>query len=157
MKKIKKKEEAAFGAGCFWHIEEVFYKIPGVIETEVGYMGGKEKEFPKPTYEKVCSNKTGYIEVVHLKFNPSKITYEKLLNIFWKSHDPASMDKQGADVGVQYKSVIFYYSKKQKELAEKYKRTYEKEIKRKIVTKIIKAPKFFKAEEYHQKYFIKSK
>lgn len=149
-------EEATFGAGCFWHIEKAFDELQGV-ETEAGYMGGDKKKFPSPKYEQICGGKTGYIEVVHLKFNPKKISYAKLLDLFWRIHNPTSFDKQEADIGSQYRSVIFYHDLEQKKIAEKSKKEFEKKIKGKIVTEIRKAGKFFRAEEYHQKYYKKNK
>ena len=149
-----KLEEAAFGAGCFWGVEDAFMKIKGVKETEVGFMGGKTKN---PTYKEVCTDKTGHAEVVHLKFDPKEISYEELLNIFWGIHNPTSLNRQGPDFGSQYRSVIFYYNKKQKEAAEKSKEELEKSGKydKPIVTEIVPAPEFYRAEEYHQKYHQK--
>ncbi len=144
-----KTEIATFAAGCFWHIEDVFTKISGVIQTRVGYIGGK---MPNPTYGNVCSGVTGHVEATEVKFNPKEISYEKLLDVFWSLHDPTTKDRQGLDVGSQYNSVIFYNSAKQKALAEKSKKEKQKTMKRKIVTEIKKASKFWKAEEYHQKY-----
>lgn len=157
MKKKEKFEEACFGAGCFWHIEEEYSKTLGVIETAVGYMGGDEKNYSNPTYHQVCSDETGHVEVVHLKFDPKKTDYNKLLNIFFRIHDPTSFNRQGADIGSQYKSIIFYYNSGQKKMAEDAKKYLERRIKRKIATEIKPATTFFKAEDYHQKYFKKHK
>ena len=145
---------ATFGAGCFWGVEIAFQDIKGVINTTVGYMGGTLKN---PSYADVCTNKTGHTEVVQIEFDPSIISYEKLVDIFWKIHDPTQLDRQGPDIGTQYRSIIFYHDEKQKKLAEKSKEKQEKsgKYKNKIVTKITKAKKFYKAEEYHQKYFEK--
>ncbi|MEF8847742.1 MAG: peptide-methionine (S)-S-oxide reductase MsrA [Candidatus Thermoplasmatota archaeon] len=148
-------EKATFGAGCFWQIEEVFRKVDGVVSTIVGYMGGKIKN---PSYELVCEGNTGYIEVVQLVYDKKIISYNQLLEIFWKIHDPTSHNKQGLNVGEQYKSIIFYHNKKQKNDAEK---SLEEKNKKgrydgRIVTEIRKAEKFYPAEEYHQKYIKKN-
>ena len=108
---------AVFGAGCFWHVQEEFDKLP--VKTEVGYMGGDEQKYPKPSYEQVCSDRSGYVEVIKIEYDESKISCDKLLNLFWELHDPTSFNKQGADAGSQYKSVIFYYDEEQKKIAEK--------------------------------------
>lgn len=149
-----KFEQATFGAGCFWHVEEVFSKVNGVVDTSVGYAGGT---VPEPTYQQVCAGDTGHAEVVHLRFDPKVISYEQLLDVFWKIHDPTTLNRQGPDIGEQYRSVIFYYNEKQKSAALKSKQKLEKSGKYKdpIVTQIIPASKFFRAEEYHQKYFEK--
>ena len=151
---MAKLETATFGAGCFWGVEDVFMKIKGVKETEVGFMGGKTKN---PTYEEVCTDKTGHAEVVHLKFDPKEISYEELLNIFWGIHNPTSLNRQGPDFGTQYRSAIFYHNKNQKEAAEKSKADLEKSGKydKPIVTEIAPASEFYRAEEYHQKYHQK--
>jgi len=148
------KEEACFGAGCFWHVEEVFSKVSGV-ETQVGYMGGNEKKFSNPSYEDVCGEDSGFAEVVHLKFDPKKVSYAKLLEAFFTIHDPTQFHKQGPDVGSQYRSVIFYYNDGQKREAEKALKEFQEKTKKKIVTEIVKSGKFIRAEEYHQKYFKK--
>lgn len=147
-----KTKKALFGAGCFWGVEAAFCEIPGV-KTEVGYSGG---DFDNPIYEDVCSNKTGHAEVVLIKYDPKKINYEKLLDVFWQTHDPTTLNRQGADVGSQYRSVIFYFDEKQKDLAEKSKkRLNEEKYQGKIVTEILPAKKFWRAEEYHQQYLKK--
>jgi peptide-methionine (S)-S-oxide reductase len=148
-------EKATFGAGCFWHVEAAYQKIKGVTSTTVGYMGGNLKN---PTYEDVCTDKTGHAEVVQIAYDPEKITYEKLLDIFWNIHDPTQLNRQGPDRGTQYKSVIFYHSEQQKKTAEQSKNKLEKSKKytKPIATKITKAMEFYKAEEYHQKYFEKN-
>lgn len=145
-------EIATFGCGCFWGIQYVFDKVPGVIKTEVGYMGGDEKKFPDVSYEQVCTDETGYAEVLRVEYDSKKISYEKLLDIFWHSHDPTTLNQQGYDFGNQYRSVIFYYNDEQKNKAEKSLEEIQKLIPKKIVTLIAKAGKFVKAEEYHQKY-----
>lgn len=149
------KKEACFGAGCFWHVEEAFSKIKGVVETQVGFMGGNEKKFNSPSYKQVCSGDTGFAEVVHLKFDSKKISYEKLLEVFFTLHDPTQFHKQGPDIGSQYRSVIFYYNVGQETLARKILEKFQKKTKKKIVTEIVKAGKFTRAEEVHQKYFEK--
>ena len=147
-------EQATFGAGCFWGVEETFRKLPGVIETAVGYMGGTTEN---PTYEQVCSDRTGHAEVMQVTYDSEKISYEKLLEIFWNSHNPTTLNRQGPDVGTQYRSAIFYHTPQQKEIAEKSKEELEKSGKWKspIVTEITPAQNFWKAEEYHQKYLMK--
>ncbi|MEK6840789.1 MAG: peptide-methionine (S)-S-oxide reductase MsrA [Nanoarchaeota archaeon] len=152
-KKIK-LETATFATGCFWHPEETFSKTPGVIYTRVGYIGGKLKN---PTYHQVCSLDTGHVEATEVIFNPEKISYEKLLDVFWNIHNPTTKDKQGSDVGSQYNSAIFFHNDSQKKIALKSRAERQKKIERKIVTMIRKAPKFWPAEEYHQKYYQKNR
>jgi peptide-methionine (S)-S-oxide reductase len=142
--------KAAFGAGCFWHIEEEFSKLG--VKTEAGYMGGHTEN---PSYETVCSGRTGHAETVSIEYNPKKISYDKLLHTFWQIHDPTQLNRQGADVGSNYRSVIFYYSESQRKVAEKSLK--EEQKKRKIATTIEKASRFYKAEGYHQKYFERHK
>ena len=139
-----------FGAGCFWGVEYNFSKIKGVNEVISGYSGGKT---PNPTYEMVCSNNTEHAEVVLIDYNEKEVTYEELLSAFWKKHDPTTLNRQGPDVGNQYRSAIFYYDDRQKEAAEKSLNQLQEKLSQKIVTEITKAQKFWKAEEYHQKYF----
>jgi len=152
--KQEKLEKATFAAGCFWGVEEVFRTTPGVISTRVGYSGGKTRN---PFYEEVCTDKTGHTEAVEVEFAPPKITYEKLLDIFWSIHDPTTADRQGADIGTQYRSAIFYHSPEQKAAALKSKQKLEKLAKYNapIVTEIVPAPEFYPAEEYHQRYYQK--
>jgi len=147
-------KKATFAAGCFWGVEEVFRKIPGVILTRVGYTGGKISD---PSYEKVCTNKTGHAEAIEVEFDPKQITYEKLLDIFWSAHDPTTLNRQGPDTGTQYRSVIFYHSPEQKAAALKSKQELEKSagFNASIVTEISPATEFYPAEEYHQKYYQK--
>ena len=149
-------EKATFGAGCFWHIEEEFKKINGVISTSVGFMGGDLKN---PSYKDVCTGKTRHAEVVHLEYDPKVISYEKLLEIFWNIHDPTTLNRQGPDIGTQYRSAIFFHSQEQEETAKSSKENLEKssKFKNKIVTEIAPAKEFYIAEEYHQKYFEKQK
>jgi peptide-methionine (S)-S-oxide reductase len=146
--------KAAFGAGCFWGVEAAFQKIKGVKSTVVGYMGGVLKN---PKYEDVCTDKTGHAEVVKLDYDPELITYEELLEIFWKIHDPTQLNRQGPDFGSQYRSVIFYYGVEQRKIAEESKNKKQAEQKDDIiiVTEITPAGVFYPAEEYHQKYFDK--
>ena len=147
-------EKATFGAGCFWHVEEAFRHLRGVMSTTVGYMGGTLKN---PTYEDVCTDKTGHAEVVEIIYDPVKISYEKLLNVFWDIHDPTTTNRQGPDVGTQYRSVIFYHTLEQKTTAEISKKNLEqsRKYKKKIITEITKATTFYPAEEYHQQYLAK--
>jgi len=148
--------KATFGAGCFWGVQYEFDKLDGVVETTVGYMGGHKK---KPTYEEVCSDKTGHAEVVEIKYDPEKISYENLLKKFFEVHDPTQFNKQGPDIGSQYRSVIFYYDDKQEEIAEKMKKDLQDSGKfgaRTIATAIEAAQDFWKAEDYHQKYVDKT-
>lgn len=144
-------EIATFGAGCFWGVEAAYQKIKGVIKTTVGYMGGTTKN---PSYENVCTDKTGHAEVVQVQFDNKIVKYEELLDVFWKIHDPTQLNRQGFDIGTQYRSVIFYHNEKQKILAEKSKNKQEKS-KKQIVTEIVPAKEFYKAEEYHQNYLKK--
>ncbi len=150
-----KTETATFAAGCFWGVEEAFRKLPGVIETAAGYTGGK---MPNPTYEAVCSDGTGHAEAVQVTYDPKKIPYGELLKVFWDNHNPITSNRQGPDVGSQYRSVIFYHTPRQKTLAEKSKARVGKSGKwggRKIVTEIVPASEFYRAEDYHQKYLVK--
>jgi len=147
-------EKAAFGAGCFWGVEAKFRQIPGVVETAVGYAGGK---LENPTYEDVCTDRTGHAEVVQVSFDPAKVGYERLLEVFWGSHDPTTLNRQGPDEGTQYRSVIFFYTPEQEKAARasKEKQQASGRFKRPIVTEIAAAPKFYRAEEYHQRYLEK--
>ncbi|VVB59080.1 Peptide methionine sulfoxide reductase MsrA [uncultured archaeon] len=146
-------EKATFGAGCFWHVEEAFRHLKGVTSTTVGYMGGTLKN---PTYEDVCTDKTGHAEVVEITYDPGKISYEELLNVFWDIHDPTTKNRQGPDVGTQYRSIIFYHTLEQKTTAETSKKNLEQSRKyKKIITEITKATTFYPAEEYHQQYLAK--
>ncbi|MFA5098556.1 MAG: peptide-methionine (S)-S-oxide reductase MsrA [Candidatus Margulisiibacteriota bacterium] len=135
-------EQATFGAGCFWHVQEEFDKVKGVIDTEVGFTGGT---VPEPSYEKVCGGNTGHAEVVHIKFDPNKVSYDQLLDVFWKIHDPTTLNRQGPDIGEQYRSAIFYYSPEQKETAIKSKKKLEKSdiYEKPTVTQIVPASRFF--------------
>jgi peptide-methionine (S)-S-oxide reductase len=147
-------EKATIGAGCFWHVEEAFRHLKGVTSTTVGYMGGTLKN---PTYEDVCTDKTGHAEVLEVTYDPAKISYNDLLSVFWDIHDPTTKNRQGPDVGTQYRSVIFYHTLEQKTVAETSKRDLEqsKKYKKKVMTEITKATTFYPAEEYHQQYLAK--
>ena len=146
--------KATFGAGCFWHVEDLLNKTKGVKSTAVGYIGG---QLPNPTYEEVCTDKTGHAEAVEVDYDPDEISFEELLDIFWSNHNPTTLNRQGPDVGIQYRSAIFYHDEKQKEIAENSKHLLEKSGKfdNPVVTEIVPAPTFYRAEEYHQKYFKK--
>lgn len=148
----KKLETAMFGAGCFWGVEDFYRKEKGVRETVVGYSGGFK---PDPTYEDVCTDETNHAEVVVIKFTPVEISYKKLLEIFWENHDPTSQDRQGPDIGTQFRSVIFYYSSEQQRFAEASRDAIDKsgKYRTKIVTQIAPAEQFWKAEDYHQRYY----
>lgn len=152
---MSKTEKAIFAAGCFWGVEELFRQLPGVVQTTVGYIGGKTEN---PTYEEVCSHTTGHAEAVEVEFDSEKITYEKLLEVFFMGHDPTTLNRQGPDVGDQYRSAIFYLNEEQKKAAEASKKKMDKLSKyaEPIVTEISKAEPFYRAEEYHQKYFLKN-
>ncbi len=145
---------ATFGAGCFWGIEAAFRKIEGVTETAVGYLGGSVEN---PTYRDVCSDTTGHAEVVQLRFDPARVTYEQLLDVFWKIHDPTTLNRQGPDFGTQYRSAIFYHDDEQKAQAEASKAAMQAagRFRRPIVTEITPASTFYRAEEYHQNYLEK--
>lgn len=147
-------QQATFGAGCFWGVQYSFDQMNGVIKTTVGYMGGSTDN---PSYEEVCTDKTGHAEVVCIEFDETLISYEELLTIFWKIHDPTQKNRQGLDVGSQYRSVIFYHNEKQRSEAEQSKGKLEKsgKYKRQIVTEIVAASEFYPAEIYHQNYFEK--
>ena len=147
-------EKATFGAGCFWGVEAVFRQTKGVKDAAVGYAGGTREN---PTYEDVCSDETGHAEVVEVQFDPAEVSYEQLLDVFWRNHDPTTRNRQGPDVGSQYRSVVFYHSPEQKAAAEARKAELEKSgrFRRPIVTEIEPAPTFYRAEEYHQKYLAK--
>lgn len=145
-------EKATFGAGCFWCVEAVFQNLKGVHKAESGYAGG---EVENPTYNQVTSGKTGHAEVVQISFDPAVISFAELLEIFWKTHDPTTLNRQGADVGTQYRSVIFYHSGEQRKLAEEYKEKLDKSgiWDSPVVTEISPIGKFYVAEDYHQNYF----
>jgi len=144
-------EPATFGAGCFWGVEAEFRQIPGVKATAVGYMGGNLSD---PTYRDVCSHTTGHAEVVQVEFDPAEVSYAQLLEVFWNAHDPTTLNRQGPDIGDQYRSAIFYHGPEQQAAAIASKEGLERSgrFKRPIVTEITPAPEFWRAEEYHQQY-----
>ena len=152
----QKTEIATFAAGCFWGVEYKFNQVKGVVTTAVGYTGG---HFKNPSYEDVCSDETGHAEAVQVEYDPKQVTYEQLLDIFWSLHDPTQLNRQGPDIGSQYRSAIFYCNEEQKRAAIKSKEKLEKSGKRKkpVVTEIVPASTFYRAEEYHQKYWLKNK
>ncbi|VVB98668.1 Peptide methionine sulfoxide reductase MsrA [uncultured archaeon] len=155
-RKTAAREAAIFAGGCFWGVEEEFRKLPGIIETKAGYSGGHTQ---RPTYEEVCSGTTGHAEAVQIIFDPEKISYDELLKVFWESHDPTTLNRQGPDIGTQYRSAIFFSSQEQQKMAEKSKSSLEKSGKylhKRIVTQIVPAAEFWPAEEYHQKYLLKA-
>ena len=148
-------EKATFGAGCFWGVEAIFRQVKGVISTTVGYAGGSTEN---PTYEEVCADLTGHAEVVEIEYDPAQVSYQDLLEVFWQNHNPTTYNRQGPDIGAQYRSVIFYHNEFQKEEAQTYKAVLqqtEKYQNQPIVTTILPAPIFYKAEEYHQQYLEK--
>jgi peptide methionine sulfoxide reductase msrA/msrB len=147
--KVAQVATAAFAAGCFWGSQETFEHIPGVVNTTVGFMGGN---LAHPTYEDVCTDKTGHAETVQVQYDPTKVTYQQLLGIFWANHDPTTPDQQGPDVGTQYRSVIFYYTPEQKTEAEASEKAAQAHFSRPIVTQLVAATTFWKAEDYHQHY-----
>ncbi|MFZ1126867.1 peptide-methionine (S)-S-oxide reductase MsrA [Methanoregula sp.] len=147
-------QTATFGAGCFWGVEAAFRKVPGVISTEVGYAGGNTKN---PRYEEVCTGRTGHAEAVRLLYDPDVVTYRELLATFWSIHDPTQKNRQGPDIGTNYRSVIFYHTPDQKQIAAQSKEELERSgrFKRPVVTEIVPAMEFWRAEEYHQQYHEK--
>jgi peptide-methionine (S)-S-oxide reductase len=146
--------KATFAAGCFWGVEETFRSTPGVAATRVGYIGGHKDN---PTYKEVCTDRTGHAEAVEVEFDPEKVKYTDLLNVFWENHDPTTLNRQGPDTGSQYRSAIFYHSDEQKAEAEKSRDEMAKSgrFKRPIVTQIVPADTFYEAEDYHQQYLAK--
>jgi len=149
-------ERAIFAAGCFWHVEDAFASVKGVVSTRVGYTGGHTAD---PTYKEVCSDRTGHTEAVEVEFDPLVITYDQLLEVFWDLHDPTTRNRQGPDIGSQYRSAIFYLTPEQKEAASRSldrEQASGKHGRRKVVTEIVQAGIFYPAEEYHQKYFQKT-
>ena len=146
--------KATFGAGCFWGVEAAYRQIPGVLSTAVGYLGGT---LENPTYYDVCTGRTGHAEVVQVEYDPSRLTYDDLLTVFWENHDPTTLNRQGPDVGTQYRSAIFYHDDEQKEAAIKSKEDRDRSVRyrRPIVTEITPATEFYMAEDYHQQYLEK--
>ena len=149
--KIVLTEKGLFGAGCFWSVEAAFRKIRGVSEAICGYSGGHTSN---PTYDDVCTGKTGHAEVVQVEYDPSQITYDALLDVFWNCHNPTTLNKQGSDIGSQYRSVIFFCTAEQEIIANSSKRRIQRQHES-VVTEILPATEFYRAEEYHQKYFEK--
>ena len=154
-KALGNRELATFGAGCFWCVEAVFQRIDGVSKVVPGYAGGETKS---PTYEQVCSGETGHAEVAQITFDPAIVSFERLLEVFWKAHDPTTLDRQGADVGTQYRSVIFHHDEAQKAAAEESKRAADASgaFADPIVTEISPLTEFYPAEEYHRDYFARN-
>lgn len=153
MRDISSKfETATLAAGCFWGVEEAFRRLKGVKSTMVGYTGG---HFKNPSYQDVCSGRTAHAEAVQIEFDPNEITYEDLLKTFFQNHNPTTRNQQGPDIGSQYRSTIFYHAPEQKKLAEEYKKKLAEKYSRPIVTEIMPASTFYRAEEYHQKYLMK--
>jgi len=148
-----KTELATLGGGCFWCTEAVFETLDGVKSVISGYAGGKTEN---RTYKEICTGQTGHAEVIQIEFDPSVISFEKLLDVFWNAHDPTTLNRQGADVGTQYRSTIMYHNEEQKRVAEKSKAAAQKHFKDPIVTEIVPLKKFYPAEEYHQDYFAKN-
>jgi len=146
-------EKATFGAGCFWGVEAAFRKVDGVVDAAVGYSGGYTKD---PSYGDVCTGATGHAEVVEVEYDPSKVSYEELLDVFWENHDPTTPNRQGLDVGTQYRSAIFFHTPEQEAAARASKEEAQERFKNPIVTEITPASEFYRAEEYHQQYFEKN-
>lgn len=148
---MAKTEQATFAAGCFWGVETAFRKVPGVIDVTVGYTGGHA---PEPTYEQVCSSDTGHAEAVAVEFDPEQVSYERLLEVFFATHDPTQVNRQGPDIGTQYRSAIFTHSEEQARAAEAAKRALDESgrLGRPVATEILPADRFWRAEEYHQRY-----
>ena len=147
-------EKAIFGAGCFWGVEAEFRKVEGVVEVTSGYSGGHTEN---PAYGDVCSGATGHAEVIEVEYDPSKVSYEELLELFWKEHDPTQLNRQGPDVGTQYRSVIFFVTPEQETAAHASKEKAQERFRKPIVTEIRPACEFYRAEEYHQRYFEKNR
>ena len=147
-------ERATFAAGCFWGVEAAFRQVEGVVSTQVGYTGGT---VVNPTYEQVCSGRTGHAEAVEIEYDPSQVSYEKLLSVFWENHDPTTLNRQGPDIGAQYRSAVFFNNPEQETAARASKDKLQQsgKYKRPIVTEITPASKFYRAEEYHQQYLEK--
>jgi peptide-methionine (S)-S-oxide reductase len=145
-------EKATFGAGCFWQIEVEFRNLPGVLDAAAGYMGGA---LENPSYEDVCSDRTGHAEVVQVEFDPDEVSYGQLLERFWEIHDPTQVNRQGPDVGSQYRSVVFFHSREQQQVAEDSRTRAQARFSRPVATEIAPAQTFWRAEDYHQQYLVK--
>ena len=145
-------EKATFAAGCFWGVEAAFWKVPGVRQTTVGYTGGHTEH---PTYKQVCSDTTGHAEAVLVEYDPAEVSYEQLLEVFWNEHDPTTLNRQGPDVGSQYRSAVFFHTPGQEAAAKASRDAHQQKLSRPIVTEITPASTFWRAEEYHQRYFEK--
>jgi peptide-methionine (S)-S-oxide reductase len=147
-------QTATFAAGCFWGVEAAFRQVPGVVDTAVGYTGGS---LPNPTYEDVCTDRTGHAEAVRVEFDPSRVSYGELLDVFWENHDPTTKNRQGPDVGTQYRSAIFFHDAEQEKVASESRNRQEKsgKFRRPIVTEIVPEMEFWRAEDYHQRYLEK--
>jgi len=147
-------EKATFAAGCFWGVEAAFRQVPGVVDAAVGYSGGG---FPNPTYEDVCTGRTGHAESVQVEFDPARVSYDQLLDVFWENHDPTTLNRQGPDVGTQYRSAIFFHNREQEKAAAESKSRLEASgrYRRPVVTEIAAAQQFWRAEDYHQRYLEK--
>lgn len=145
--------KATFAAGCFWHVEEAFRNLPGVISTQVGFMGGHTEN---PSYEDVCTDTTGHAEAVEVDFDPVHIEYDNLLDVFWKIHDPTTLNRQGPDRGSQYRSAIFFHNSEQKEIAQESMRKEQAKHHRPVVTQLVPVMPFYRAEEHHQQYLAKN-
>jgi len=154
MESANNMEKASFAAGCFWGVEATFRQVKGVVSTAVGYMGGT---LENPTYEDVCTDRTGHAEAVEVVYDPNQVSYDSLLKVFWENHDPTTLNRQGPDAGTQYRSAIFFHTPEQEAAAKASKEKLEKAhvFKRPIVTQIVPAAEFWKAEDYHQQYLEK--
>jgi peptide-methionine (S)-S-oxide reductase len=146
-------EKATFGAGCFWGVEYVFRRVPGVVDVQVGYSGGRTAN---PTYEQVCSHTTGHAEVAQVTFDPARVSFDQLLEVFWAMHDPTQVDRQGPDVGDQYRSAVFTHSEEQRQAAEASKTRSQASFRKPIATEIVPLTEFYPAEGYHQAYYEKN-
>jgi len=145
--------KATFAAGCFWHVEDLFRKVKGVSSATSGYTGGT---MPSPSYQDVCTDRTGHAEAVQVEYDPEQVSYDDLLKVFWKNHNPTTLNQQGPDIGTQYRSSVFYHDAVQEKAAQEYvKKLQDSMPEKKVVTEITPAKEFFKAEEYHQRYFEK--
>ena len=146
----EKTAHATLGGGCFWCVEAVYETVPGILSVTSGYAGG---DVPNPTYEQICTGRTGHAEVVRIEFDPSKVTYEQVIDLFWVAHDPTTLNRQGPDAGPQYRSIILYEDESQKVIAEKSKKAAQGDFKDPIVTEIVPLEAFYPAEKYHQDFY----